>query len=147
MSVALRSSEIFSGYIGPVTELAQHCMKTRNTAKVIAEFGFENHPLVVERYDQAILKNKYKSRAVGHKDIRSIFYRSDAASMYNRLDEFRKTIKRDHDKVAAGLEAIRDDPLSLVDHDDEASVENAFKCRYMLQHFKALHLTQDSALS
>ena len=121
VSCGLREPEMFNDDVVKVTDLAEACLRTRTAEGVIQTFDLEEHPLVKQRRDEALLAGKVKSRAVTHRDIRSIFYRSDAVSMYNKLEEYRAFIKKNQDHITARLNDLQENPLEAVE-DTEHSI-------------------------
>ena len=135
VSCGLRAPEMWNNKIVSLEDLGDAFLRTRTAQQVLGEFGLEEHPLVKERKDSAVLAGKDACRALSHRDIRSIFYRSDSVSMYNKAEEYRAFIKKQSDLVAANLLACQEAPMHAVP-DTLAEQRNAVESRYMMELFK-----------
>ena len=55
--------------------------------------------------DEAMAKGVPTSRDLSNRDIREVWYRADAVSMYNQLGSLKKVIEDQHEYVRAKLNA------------------------------------------
>ena len=136
---SLRSGEYVSGRFGSVQQWAECCLQVRTPATLVASFKFEQHPLVQQRYDEGLSAGAKPSKYLSHRDVRAIFYRSDAVSQFNKLEAYKKAIENQNAYITNELNKSSVSPFLAFREDETLELQaNLVRSRYMLEHFKVL---------
>ena len=121
-------------------EYAEACRSTRSVNQVVAMFGFRTHPLMAEERDKFSSRTSRRRRDGFLRDtaLMSMFYRTDAPTMFNDNQDAKATIKENSEAVLQALKDSLQRPLGeAMSEGAPASVKaEAITVNYALRHFK-----------
>ena len=121
-------------------EYAAACRSTRSKTTAVEMFGFHKHPVMTEESDKFCLRTSRRRRDGYLRDtaLMSMFYRTDAPTMFNDNRDAKDTIKRNSEEVLQALKASLENPLSEAMSDNVAAEvkAEAITVNYALRHFK-----------
>ena len=152
ISNALRGREISTRGGGRWTwaEYATACRESRSTQKALGAFGLHGHPMVTEERDKFCLRSSRRRRDGFVRDtaLMSMFYRTDAPTMFNDNAGAKAAIEQNSEKVLRALKDSLANPLSEAMSENAALEEKteAVIINYALRHFKdcLLHTLSNS---